>query len=176
MTNIRKVATLAILSLTVLAVLASGQTPAPAKPKPSAAVILIELTTAGESKILPEFLYATYEQMVSHVEQTGTFKDVYRSGDTRAKDAPDIVTLRTSVGKFKQGNETERGLTLALGWSKVEVDAVVTGKDGQTLVEQKVVGKVRFMGDNLKVTDDLGKQLAKLLRASFTATGTPAVK
>jgi hypothetical protein len=176
MTNIRKFAALSLLSVTILAMSASGQASAPAKPKPSAPVILIELTTAGESKILPEFLYAIYEQMVSHVEKTGTFKDVYRSGDTRAKDAPDLVTLRTNVGKFKQGNETERGLTLALGWSKVEVDAVVTGRDGKPLVEQKVVGKVRFMGDNLKVTDDLGKQLAKLLAASFTATGTPAAK
>jgi len=42
--------------------------------------------------------------------------------------------------------------------------------------KNNVVGKIRFRGDNLKVTDHLGKQLAKLLRESITATGTPAAK
>jgi hypothetical protein len=169
----RKLATFALLCLTLLPVPASAQSPAA---KPSAPAILIELITAGDSGILPEFLYATYEQMVSHVEKSGTFKEVYRSGDTRATDAPGLVTLRTNVGKFKQGSQTKRELTTVLGWSRVEVDATVTDKAGKTLVEKKVVGKVRFMGDNLKVTGDLGKQLAKLLRASFTPSGTPAAK
>jgi hypothetical protein len=171
----RKLATFAFLCLTLLAALASAQAP-PAKEKPSAPVILIELTTAGDSGIPAEFRYAIYEQVVGHVEKMGTFKDVLRSGDTRAPGRADLVTLHTTVGKFKQGNEMERSLTTVLGWSKVEVDAVVTGQDGHTVVEQKVIGKVRFMGDNLKVTNDLGKQLAKLLRASFTATGAPAAK
>jgi|HubBroStandDraft_1064217.scaffolds.fasta_scaffold525989_1 hypothetical protein len=164
---------LALVCLALPVVTASAQKPAP---QPGASAILIELIAAGDSKITPEFLYATYEQMVSQVEKSGTFREVYRSGDTRAKDAKDMVTLRTTVGKFKQGSETERQLTTVLGWSKVEVNAVVTGKDGQTLLEKKVVGKVRFMGDNLKVTNDLGKQLAKLLRASFTPTGSPTAK
>jgi hypothetical protein len=172
MPMLRKLTILA-LGLTFLTAWASAQAPAA---KPSAPAILIELITAGDSGILPEFLYATYEQMVSQVEKSGTFKDVYRSGDTRAKGTPGLVTLKTNVGKFKQGSQTKRQLTTVMGWSRVEVDAVVTDKDGKTLVEQKVVGKVRFMGDNLKVTDDLGKQLAKLLRASFTPTGTPAAK
>lgn len=144
-----------------------------AAPKLSSSAILVELTSAGEAKIGPEFLYAIYEQTVNHIEKAGTFKDVYRSGDRRAAGAPDLVTLRTTVGKFKEGSQTTRELTTVFGWSKVEVNAVVAGKDGKTVVEKKVVGKVRFRGDNLKVTDDLGKQLAKLLRQSFTATGTP---
>jgi hypothetical protein len=159
------------LCLTLLPAVVSAQAPAA---KPSAPAILIELTTAGESGILPEFLYAIYEQMVAQVEKSGTFKDVYRSGDTRAKSTPGLVTLKTNVSKFKQGSQTERQLTTVLGWTRVEVDAVVASQDGKTLVEKKVVGKVRFMGDNLQVTNDLGKQLTKLLRASFTPTGSPA--
>lgn len=146
------------------------------KPTLSAPAILIELTDAGDSGIPNEFRYAIYEQVVAHIEQSGTFKDVYRSGDTRAKETPGLVTLRTTIGKFKQGSETERQLTTVLGWSRVEVNAVVTGQDGKTVLERKVVGKVRFHGANLKVTDDLGRQLAKLLRESFIATGTPAAK
>jgi hypothetical protein len=170
---LQRFATLALFCFILPAALASAQKPVP---QPGASAILIELIAAGDSKITPEFLYATYEQMVSQVEKSGTFREVYRSGDTRAKDAPDMFTLRTTVGKFKQGSETERQLTTVLGWSRVEVDAVVTDKNGKTLLEKKVVGKVRFMGDNLKVTNDLGKELAKLLRASFTPTGTPAAK
>jgi hypothetical protein len=137
---------------------------------------LIELTSAGDSGIPNEFLYAVYEQVVAHIEKAGTFKDVYRSGDTRAKSAVGLVTLRTTVGRFKQGSETERQLTGVLGWSRVEVDAVVAGQDGKSVVEKKVIGKVRFHGDNLKVTNDLGRELAKLLRESFMPTGTPAAK
>jgi hypothetical protein len=170
----RKVAVLALLTFGLIAATANAAD----KPKPtlSAPAILIELTSAGDSGIPNEFLYAVYEQVVAHVEKVGTFKDVYRSGDTRAKAAAGVVTLRTTVGRFKQGSETQRQLTGVLGWSRVEVSAVVAGADGKPLVEKKVVGKVRFHGDNLKVTDDLGNELAKLLRDSFAPTGTPAAK
>ena len=146
------------------------------KPTLSAPAVLVELTAAGESDIPNEFRYAIYEQVVAHIEQTGTFKDVYRSGDTRAAETPGLVTLHTTIGKFKQGSQTQRELTTVLGWSRVEVNAVVASQDGKTVLEKKVVGKVRFRGANLKVTDDLGRQLAKLLRENFIATGTSAAK
>jgi hypothetical protein len=145
------------------------------KPKPSASAIQIEMTSAGESKIPVTFRYAIYEQVVGHVEKSGTFKTTYRSGDRRAKDAPDLLTLRTIVSKFREGSQTARELTDFFGWTRVEVNAVVADQDGRTVLEKQVAGKIRFRGDNLKVTDDLGKQLAKLLRESFTATGTPPV-
>jgi hypothetical protein len=146
----------------------------PGKEKPSASAIQIEMTGAGESRIPVTFRYAIYEQMVGHVERSGTFKTTYRSGDRRAKEAPDLLTLRTIVGKFREGSQTVRELTDFFGWTRVEVNAVVAAPDGRTLLEKTVIGKIRFRGDNLKVTDDLGKQLTKLLRENFNATGIPA--
>ncbi len=169
----RKVATFTLLIFSFTGTwLYAGDQP---KPKLSAPAILIELTGAGDSAIPNEFRYAIYEQVVGQIEKSGTFKDVYRSGDRRAKDAAGLVTLRTTVEKFKQGNQAERELTTVLGSTRVEVQAIVAGQDGQTVLEKKVVGTVRFRGDNLKVTSILGKHLARLLHESFTATGTARV-
>jgi hypothetical protein len=167
-----------VLLCTAIAVTCVAQAYAPdaGKSKPSASAIQIEMTSAGESKIPITFRYAIYEQMVGHVEKSGAFQTTYRSGDRRAKAAPDLLTLSTTVSKFREGSQTARELTDFFGWTRVEVKAVVADQDGRTLLEKNVVGKIRFRGDNLKVTDDLGKQLAKLLRESFTATGTPAAK
>jgi hypothetical protein len=154
---------------------AQAYVPDSGKPKLSVSAIQIEMTSAGDSKIPITFRYAMYEQMVDHVEKSGTFKTTYRSGDRRAKAAPDLLTLHTTVTKFREGSQTTRELTDFFGWTRVEVKAVVADQDGRTVLEKNVVGKIRFRGDNLKVTDDLGKQLAKLLRESFAATGTPLV-
>jgi len=61
----------------------------------------------------------------------------------------------------KQGNQTERELTTVLGWTAVDVTATLIAKDGHTVVEKKVTGRVRFRGDNLKVTDDIAKKVTK---------------
>jgi hypothetical protein len=37
------------------------------------------------------------------------------------------------------------------------------------VLEREVVGRGRFQGDNLKVTDGVGKQIAKLLRENIAA-------
>jgi hypothetical protein len=157
-----------ILSLVAALLLVSIAASAADKPAPtiSASVIQVDLTGAGETLIPNEFRYAIYEQVVDHVERSNAFKAVYRTGDRRANGAPDMVTLRTTVGRFKEGSQTARELVKVMGWTAVDVNVVVTDKSGKTLLEQKVTGKVRFRGDNLKVTEDLGKRIAKLLQES----------
>jgi hypothetical protein len=49
----------------------------------------------------------------------------------------------------------------------VDVTTRVTSRDGKTLLDQKVAGKVRMFGENLRATDDLAKRITKLLRESF---------
>jgi len=153
----------------VLAFAATAYAADQTKAKQSASAVQVELTGAGDTQIPNEFRYAIYEQVVDHIEKGNAFKNVYRTGDRRAKDAADLVTIRTTVDKFTEGSQTKRELTTVLGWTKVDVNVVVADKSGNSLLEQKITGKIRFRGDNLKVTEDIGKRIAKLLGENFAA-------
>jgi hypothetical protein len=69
---------------------------------------------------------------------------------------------------FDEGSQMKRELApVAMGSTKVDVTALVTSKDGKTLLSQKVGGKVRIWGENLGATNDLAKRITKLLAGSF---------
>ncbi len=145
--------------------MASAQT-AP-RTKLSAQAIQIAMVEAGEISIPAEFRFAVYERLVERVRASGAFQKVYRIGDRAADGVPDLVTLHTKVEGFKEGSQTKRELTTVLGATKVDVTATVTARDGHTLMEQKITGRVRFFGENLGVTNDLAKRITKLVQASF---------
>lgn len=142
-------------------------------PLPSASAVQVDVTTAGDTVIPAEFRYAVYELLISHLEKSGTFQKVYRVGDRNAATTADLVTLHTEVAKFKEGSQMTRELVKVAGWTKVDVNVKVTAKDGKTIVEKTVQGKVRFRGENLNVTRDLAKVITKLMKESFKATGAP---
>ena len=81
-----------------------------------------------------EFRFAIYERLVERIRHDGTFQKVFRSGDLEAANVPGLVTLRTKVGKFKEGSQLRRELTTVSG------------------------------GTTVGVTNDLAKRIAKLLR------------
>jgi hypothetical protein len=145
----------------------AGQEQKDAKPKLSASAIRIEPVDAEDVSIPAEFRYAIYERVIERVRQAGTFQKVLRSGDHAGDGISDLVTLHMRVAGFKEGNRTERELTTVLGATKIDIDTSVTAKDGRTLVEKSVTGKVRFRGDNLGATNDLAKHITKVLRESF---------
>ena len=58
----------------------------------------------------------------------------------------------------------KREITTVLGATKLDVGATVTGRDGHLLLDGHVHGKVRFFGENLGVTNDIAKRIAKLLK------------
>ena len=152
----------------ILAGLAAGQAPKESKPpKLSASAIRIEPVDAEDVSIPAEFRYAIYERVIERVRQAGTFQKVLRSGDRSGDAISDLVTLHMRVAGFKEGNRTERELTTVLGATKIDIDTTVTAKDGHTMVEKSVTGKVRFRGDNLGATNDLAKHITKVLRESF---------
>ena len=156
--------TLAASLLLAFVSLASAQV----KPKLSASAIQIDLVEVGDVSIPAEFRYAIYERLVERVRESGRFQKVFRSGDLEAKKVPDLVTLHTSVEAFQEGSQTQRELApVVIGKTTVNVNARVTAHDGKTLVDQKVAGKVRIFGENLKATDDLAKRVAKLLGENF---------
>jgi hypothetical protein len=112
-----------------------------------------------------EFRYAIYEALIEQVENAGVFSNVYRSGDRRAENAKDLVTLYTDVDKFTQGNQTERELVTVMGATKITVTVTLTRRAGVIRQAYKVDGTVRFFGENLGVTLDLAKRIAKILAA-----------
>jgi hypothetical protein len=145
-------------------------TPAPAsatpgKPnEPRASAIQIEPVNSGDVNIPAEFRLAIYEDLVEQIQSSGIYARVFRSGDHRADNISGLVTLSTEVEKFKEGNQAEREIVTVVGATKVTVDAKLFARDGNILVDKKVEGKVRFFGENLGVTNDVAKQITKLLR------------
>jgi len=133
-------------------------------PKLSASAIQIELVEAGDVRIPAEFRSAIYEFLVERVREAGKFRQVFRSGDHAASSIPGLVTLHTTVEKFKEGSQMKREVTAVLGATTVDVSASVTTMDGRTLLDSRIHGKVRFFGENLGVANDLAKRIAKLLR------------
>ena len=162
-----------IASVVLVATFAVAQTPSSQagtkakQPKLSASAIQIEPIEAGDVSIPAEFRFAIYERLIERVQKDGTFKKVFRSGDREAANVPDLVTLRTVVGKFKEGSQLKRELTTVTGGTTVDVTSTVTARDGHVLLESDLSGKVRFFGENLGVTNDMAKRIAKLLRDRF---------
>jgi hypothetical protein len=131
---------------------------------PASSAIQIELIQSAEARVAPEFRAAIYEFAVERLGESGVFQHVLRSGSRSAGSYPDLVTLHTAIQKFSEGSQAEREITLVLGDTKLDVNASITGRDGQTVWEGRASAKVRFTGENLSVTDDVAKRLAKLLQ------------
>jgi hypothetical protein len=136
-------------------------------PKLSASAIQIEPIETGDINIPAEFRFAIYERLIERIRNDGTFQKVFRGGDLEAANVPGLVTLRTKVGKFKEGSQLRRELTTVSGGTTVDVTTTVATRDGHVLLESDLSGKVRFFGENLGVTNDLAKRIAKLLRERF---------
>jgi hypothetical protein len=159
---------LGLFLMLAAAALVLAQKPAAPVEKLHASAIQIELTDVGDISIPAEFRYAIYERLIEQVRDSRLFGKVYRSGDKAAAGVPDLVTLHTSLEAFDEGSQMKRELApVAMGSTKVDVTAQVTSKDGKTLLNQKVAGKVRIFGENLGATNDLAKRITKLLQASF---------
>ena len=126
--------------------------------------IQIEPVKTNDIAISPEFRVAIYENLVEEVTKASGFQHVYRSGDRRASDAPDLLTLQTTVEKFKHGSEKKRNVTTVAGWTIIKTDVQLVTRNGRTLMDRNVEGKVRLFGGNLKATRDLARKVARLIR------------
>jgi hypothetical protein len=129
----------------------------------SASAIQIETVESDDAALSPEFRIAIYENLVKEVEKRGKFQHVYRSGDRRAVGVPDHLTLRTRVVGFRHGSEKKREVTTVAGATIIKVNVQVVTRDGRTLVDRQIEGKVRFFGGNLNATRDLARKVAKII-------------
>lgn len=132
--------------------------------KISTGALQIEPAKSNNIAMSPEFQVAIYENLVEEVTRAGGFQHVYRSGDRRATDAPDLLTLRTTVVGFKRGSEKKREVTTVAGWTVIRTDVQLVTRNGRTVMDRQVEGKVRLFGGNLKATRDLAKKVARLIR------------
>jgi hypothetical protein len=126
--------------------------------------VQIEPVKSNEVSMSPEFRIAIYENLVREVTRAGVFQHVYRDGDRRVTDTPDLLILHTKVEGFKHGNEKEREVTTVAGWTHIKADVQLVTQDGHILMDRQVEGKVRLFGGNLKATRDLAKKVARLIR------------
>jgi hypothetical protein len=140
---------------------ASGQV---TSEKISASAIQIAPVESKETALPPEFRVAIYENLVDEVGKTGKFPHVYRSGDRAAADAPDLLILRTRVEGFKQGSQKQREVTTVAGATTIKTSVQVVTRDGRTVLNRQVEGKVRFFGENLNATSDFAKKAAEVIR------------
>jgi hypothetical protein len=146
-----------------------ASTPSPNQRKRlSASAILIEPVNPGTTGMPAEFRMAIYEHLVEQVQESGLFKSVYRSGDRAAANIADLVTLRTTAMEFKQGNEREREVTYyALGGTKISVNVQILNRDGDVLLDHKVVGRVVVLFENLSASHYVAIGIKNLLSKNF---------
>ncbi len=101
---------------------------------------------------------AVYEDLLTQLEKTGQFQQVYRSGDHQADSVPNLLILRMTLLNFERGERDQRSVTTVGGATKVQAGPL------NTLVEKDVQSTVRLFGENLKATYALAKHIAETLR------------
>jgi hypothetical protein len=143
----------------------------PAKIKASA--IKVEMIQSEEVKLPAEFQVSLYENLIQQLQKKGGFRHVYRDGDRNSADVSDLIVLQSTVRGFKQGSERARQVTTVAGASSINVHCQFTDKDGKSLLERDIKGKVWFFGGNLKATYDFAKKAASVAHENFSpAAGT----
>ena len=134
-----------------------------------ASAIQVLMIHSDEIKLPADFQLSLYENLIQQLQKQGGFQHVYRDGDRNAASATDLVVLRSTVRGFKKGSEMARNVTTVAGKTSIDVHCQFTDKDGKTVLERDLNGKVRFFGGNLRATLDFAKKAAKLSHDNFAA-------
>jgi len=163
------VTAVSILLLGALARVTNVQAQTAAPPAKKASAIQVLMIQSDEIKLPAEFQISLYENLIQQLEQKGGFQHVYRDGDHNADGMTDLVILHSTVRGFKKGSEMERNVTTVAGKTSIDIHCQFTDKDGKSVLERDLNGKVRFLGGNLRATLDFAKKGAKLARDNFAA-------
>ena len=149
-----------------LAELRAQSAPAPTMKASAIQVLMIQ---SDEIKLPADFQISLYENLIQQLQKQGGFQHVYRDGDHNAASATDLVVLHSTVRGFKKGSEMARNVTTVTGKTSIDVHCEFTDKDGKTVLERDLNGKVRFIGGNLRATLDFAKKAARLSHDNFAA-------
>ena len=118
----------------------------------------------GSLNVAPEFTVAIYENVVEEFAKSKQFVGVLRSGDRNAASLPSLLILKITVEAFSSGSETKRAVTTVTGTTKLRVRTQLCTQDGQVLLERVVDGDVRFLGENLRATHNLARNVVKAIK------------
>ena len=148
------------------AVLPSHVVAASSRPVGTQWTVQVEKVAPGDVNIGPSFRIAVYENLLQELAKTNQFKQVLRSGDRNANDAPNLLILKTTVESFTEGSETRRAVTTISGATKLKVVSELCTRQGDKVLEREFNGNVRFFGDNLRATHNLAHSVAKAVKQS----------
>jgi hypothetical protein len=163
---------LAVMATVLILLTAGGSAFTQEKPAAKTTVkttpwaIQIEPVSAEEGQLPPDFAMAIYEKLIQEITKSNKFQQVFRSGDRRATDVPNLLTLTTKLEKFERGSETKRAVTTVGGATKVSVHALLATRDSQVKLDKTAQGTVRLFGGNLNATQNLAKNIAELISQS----------
>jgi hypothetical protein len=128
--------------------------------------VQVDKINPGDVTIERSFRDAIYESLLEELAKTKQFKELYRSGDRRAKDVPRLLILKTTVQAYTPGSETKRAVTTVSGATKLNVRIQLVTPAGHQVLEHVVQGNVRFIGSNLRATHNLAHSVAATLKQS----------
>ncbi len=128
--------------------------------------VQIDQVDPGNLDLAYSFQIAIYENLVEELKKTKQFQQVFRDGDVRAGEVPNLLVLKTTVEKYTAGSETRRAVTTVSGATKLTVRSQLLTREGKVVFERTVDGDVRFFGSNLRATHNLARNIAKTLKES----------
>jgi hypothetical protein len=151
---------------------AASEDPAPVQRTREASVeagiwsVQVDKIDAGTTALDSCFSDAIYENLLRELKKSKQFNEVLRSGDRKADDVSALLVLKTIVEKYSAGSETRRAVTTVSGATKLTVHIQLVTRRGDVVLDRVVKGNVRFIGDNLKATNKLATNTAKVLKRS----------
>jgi hypothetical protein len=128
--------------------------------------VQVDQVDPGNLDLAYSFQIAIYENLVEELKKTKQFPQVFRDGDLKASEVPNLLMLKTTVEKYTPGSETQRAVTTVRGATKLTVRSQLLTREGKVVVERTVNGDVRFFGSNLRATHNLARNIAKTIKQS----------
>jgi hypothetical protein len=136
--------------------------------------IQVDQVDSGSLDLAYSFQIAIYENLVEELKKAKQFQWVFRDGDLKASEVPNLLVLKTTVEKYTPGSETQRAVTTVSGATKLTVRSQLLTREGKVVLERSVNGDVRFFGSNLRATHNLARNIAKTIKQSqLSGSGHP---
>jgi hypothetical protein len=128
--------------------------------------VQVERVDPGHLDLAHSFQVAIYENLLEELNKGKRFKYVLREGDSKAREIPHLLTLKTVVVRYTPGSETRRAVTTVTGATKLTVQSQLITRAGKVVLDRAEQGNVRFFGSNLRATDNLARNVAKAIKKS----------
>jgi hypothetical protein len=136
--------------------------------------VQVDQVDPGNLELAYSFQIAIYENLVEELKKTKQFPQVFRDGELKASDVPNLLVLKTTAEKYTPGSETRRAVTTVSGATKLTVRSQLLTREGKVVLERTVNGDVRFFGSNLRATQTLARNIAKTIKQSHVSgSGQP---